>query len=85
MGKPSITPEEVAVRWIMHTPKGTFEFGYKVGEDPIVLKKKPVWMSKFARYWANPSAPVIFEFTLSDDSYIQEALNYLYNEPVERD
>lgn len=71
--------DQVAVMWIMHTAKGTFDFGYKPGEDPPIFKKPPVWMKDFKKTWDNPQDPVTFEFTLSDEQYIQDALNYLYN------
>jgi hypothetical protein len=74
--------KEVAVMWIMHTQKGTFDFGYKAGEDPDPPKTQPVWMKDFKKKWDNPSDPVTFEFTLADEMYIQDALNYLYNGPA---
>lgn len=82
MGK-QLDLKDVATMWIMHTPKGTLEFGYKAGEDPPTPKTKPVWMDNFKKRWDNPSDPVMFEFTLSDETYIQDAINFLHNGPVE--
>ena len=75
--------KNIATMWIMHTPRGTFKFGYKIGEDPPTFNKKPVWMRRFEKHWDNPQDPIIFEFTLTDEQYIQDAFNYLYNGPAE--
>lgn len=75
--------KDVAIVWIMHTPRGTFEFGYKAGEDPVPFKKPPVWMKDFKKSWDNPADPVKFEFTLADEQYVQDAFNYLHNGPTE--
>lgn len=74
--------KDVAELWIMHTPKGTFDFGFKAGEGPKLGGNKPVWMKDFKRTWDNPQDPVTFEFTLSDETYIQDALNFVYNGPA---
>lgn len=73
---------EIVTMWTMNTPKGSFDFGYKMGEGPAELKEKPVWMKDFKRTWDNPQDPVKFEFTLSDEQYAQDAFNYLYNGPA---
>lgn len=80
--KETLSKEDAAVIWIMHTPRGTFEFGYKAGEDPTPFEKPPIWMSDLSKKWDNPQDPVTFEFTLSDESYVQDAFNYLHNGPV---
>lgn len=68
--------------WIMHTPRGDFEFGYKPGECPAPFKEAPVWMSNLKKHWDHPQGPITFEFTLTDDTYSQDAFNYLYNGPA---
>jgi hypothetical protein len=78
-----MSKSEIAVMWIMHTPRGTFDFGYKAGEAPPTFDKPPVWMGKFRKQWHRPQDPVIFEFTLTDEQYAQDAFNYLYNGPAE--
>lgn len=82
-------PEDVAEVWVMHAPEGSgkqsIEVGYKMGEGPLRLSDIPAWMTKLKRTWDSPSEPVKFEFTLLSDEYAQEALNYLYNEPVTRE
>lgn len=72
--------ERPDVIWKMHTPRGTFELGYKAGDDPKPLEKQPAWMKDFSKKWENPSDPLTFEFTLSDDNLIQDAIDYLYND-----
>jgi hypothetical protein len=71
----------IVEKWIMHTPKGDFEFGYKMGETPN-FTTKPVWMSNFKKSWDSPQDPVLFEFTLEDETYAQDAFNFLYNGPA---
>lgn len=82
MASKELDREDVAVMWIMHTSKGTFDFGYKMGEAPEANGDKPSWMGDFKRKWDSPTDPVTFEFTLTDESYIQDAMNFLYNGPV---
>lgn len=73
---------DIAETWTMHTPRGDFQFGYKAGEAPASFATQPVWMTDFKKKWDNPLDPVAFEFTLADESYVQDAFNYLYNGPA---
>jgi hypothetical protein len=75
--------ETIVETWTMHTAKGTFDFAYPMDAVPTPFKKPAVWMKDFKKTWDNPQDPIHFEFTLSDEKYIQDALNYLYNGPQE--
>lgn len=77
-----MSSEIIAEIWTMHTPKGTFDFAYPVGSAPALFEKPPVWMTNFKKSWDTPQEPIRFEFTLSDEKYVQDAFNYLYNGPV---
>ena len=66
----------------MHTPRGSFDFGYEIGQLPATFSETPVWMTNFTKKWVSPQDPVHFEFTLADEQYAQDAFNYLYNGPV---
>lgn len=82
MSNPTDSPDGLAETWTMHTPRGSFTFSYKAGEGPEVSGKKPIWMTKLNRTWDNPSEPIKFVFTLGDESYVQDAFNFLYNGPA---
>jgi hypothetical protein len=78
-----MSKEIIAETWTMHTPRGSFDFAYPMGSAPVVFKKPPVWMTSFKKVWDNPQDPVHFEFTITDEQYVQDAFNYLYNGPVQ--
>ena len=72
----------IAEQWTMHTPKGSFDFAYPADRCPNLEGDRPVYMTKFKRTWDNPSDPIKYEFTLTDESYVQDAFNFLYNGPA---
>lgn len=74
--------DEIVEIWTMHTKKGTFDFGYKMGEAPHIMPIQPSWMTKFSKKWDNPSDPIKYEFTLSSEDKIQAAIDFLYNNIV---
>lgn len=71
--------DQIAAIWTMITPKGAFDFVYKMGEDPVTPEERPIWMGDFSKKWENPTDPVAFTFTLTDEKYIQNAFDFLYN------
>lgn len=77
-----MSKDAIVETWTMNTPRGSFDFAYKADQTPALSGNKPVWMENFKRQWDNPQDPVHYEFDLKDESYVQDAFNFLYNGPA---